>query len=287
MEKELEDHYFFIDESGSKIWESPYRREFVESPPLRDSTNINFWRKNYFVLAGIHISSKKIAELNPVLNDLKKHFFGTKYVEIKSDWLRNPFQRKKRYLDVFEISEENLRDFTEEWYKILFDHSKTVQIQAFVLDKRFYKKRKYSPLQILTQVLFDRIEMHSAEKSFIVFDQMESHIHSEKSDQGTILKISNREINLGSLQNRYTHVRPKFEKSKNSNFIQLADTVAYNVWRQFVNHGDWWDEEMEKGLKMYSYFQRIIPNFYHKNGQISGIGIIKVPDLTKRQWGKD
>jgi hypothetical protein len=146
MEKELEDHYFFIDESGSKIWESPYRREFVESPPLRDSTNINFWRKNYFVLAGIHISSKKIAELNPVLNDLKKHFFGTKYVEIKSDWLRNPFQRKKRYLDVFEISEENLRDFTEEWYKILFDHSKTVQIQAFVLDKRFYKKRKYSPL---------------------------------------------------------------------------------------------------------------------------------------------
>jgi hypothetical protein len=129
--------------------------------------------------------------------------------------------------------------------------------------------------------------MHSAEKSFIVFDQMESHIHSEKSDQGTILKISNREINLGSLQNRYTPVRPKFEKSKNSNFIQLADTVAYNVWRQFVNHGDWWDEEMEKGLKMYSYFQRIIPNFYHKNGQISGIGIIKVPDLTKRQWGKD
>lgn len=236
------------------------------------------------MLAGIHISSNKIAELNPVLDDMKKHFFDTKHVEIKSDWLRNPYQRKKRYANPFGLSEEDLKNFTQEWYKIFSENSATVQIQAFVLDKRFYKKRKYSPLKILTQVLFDRVEMYPSGKSFIVFDQMESRIHSERNEQGEVLKISNREINLGSFHKKYSHVKPRFEKSKNSNFLQLADTVAYNIWRQFVNYGDWWDEKEKKKLKIYPYFQRIAPNFYHKNGRISGIGIIKVPDLKKIQW---
>jgi hypothetical protein len=111
---------------------------------------------------------------------------------------------------------------------------------------------------------------------------MDSRIHSEKDKHGEILKISNREINLGSFHKKYTHAKPVFEKSKNSNFLQLADTVAYNVWRQFVNHGDWWDESGTKELKMYPYFQRIVPNFYKKNGRISGIGIIKIPDLEKK-----
>ncbi len=116
------------------------------------------------------------------------------------------------------------------------------------------------------------------------FDQMESRIHSEKNEQGEILKTSNKEINLGSFHKKYTHAKPGFEKSKNSNFLQLADIIAYNVWRQFVNYGDWWDEEEEREMKMYPYFQKIIPNFYHKDGRISGIGIIKVPDLRKIKW---
>lgn len=156
-----------------------------------------------------------------------------------------------------------------------------------MLDKRFYKNRKYSPLQILIQVLFDRIEMYPVEKSYIVFDQMESRIHSEKNKQGEILKISNREIDLGSFHKKYTHVKPKFEKSKNSNFLQLADTIAYNVWRQFVNYGNWWDEDVEEELQMYPYFQKIVSNFCHKNGRISGMGIIKVPDLKKKRLGRD
>ena len=283
----MEKHFFFVDDSGSKDWETPYSKGLVESPPQRNDENINFWRLNYFVMAGIHIRSKKIAELNPIINNLKENFFGTKYVEIKSDWLRNPYQREKRYIRPFGISEMDLRNFTNEWYKILSENSTTVQIQSFVLDKRFYKKRKNSPLKILVQVLFDRIEMYPSEKSYIVFDQMQSLIHSEKNEQGEVLKISKGEINLGSFHKKYTHAKPKFEKSKNSNFLQLADTVAYNVWRQFVNNGDWWEEEERTDLKMYPYFQEIVPNFYNKNGIISGIGIIKVPDLKKIKWGKN
>lgn len=283
----MEKHFFFVDDSGSKEWETPYSKKFVEEPTQRNDQNIDFWRHNYFVLAGIHITSKNIGELNPALNDIKKRFFGTKYVEIKSVWLRNPYQRQKRYVKPYGISEQELENFVNEWYKILSENSTTVQIQSFVLDKRFYKNRKYSPLQILIQVLFDRIEMYPVERSYIVFDQMESRIHSEKNKQGEILKISNREINLGSFHKKYTHVKPKFEKSKNSNFLQLADTIAYNVWRQFVNYGNWWDEDVEEELQMYPYFQKIAPNFCHKNGRISGIGIIKVPDLKKKRLGRD
>ncbi len=114
---------------------------------------------------------------------------------------------------------------------------------------------------------------------------MENRLHSEKNQQGEILKISNKEVNLGSFHKKYTHAGARFEKSKNSNFLQLADTVAYNIWRQFVNYGDWWDEEKENEQKMYPYFRKIIPNFYHKDGRISGIGITKIPDLRKIHWG--
>ncbi len=253
----------------------------MDSPPPRDLHHIDFWRKNYFVPAGIHISKQHVAKLNPILNVIKQDCFGTQQVEIKSDWLRNPFQQKKRYIKPFGVSKDDLKLFTERWYDLLTEHSNEVQIQAFVLDKRFYKKRKHSPLQILTQVLFDRIERHPAENCSIVFDQMENRIHSEKNQQGEILKISDKEVNLGSFYREYSHVRPTFEKSRNSNFLQMADTVAYNVWRQFVNHGDWKDEPGIGGEEMYPYFSRILPNFYHKNGWISGIGLIKVPDMGK------
>jgi hypothetical protein len=278
----LDKHFFFVDDSGSKEWGTPYRREFVISSPPRNNQNINFWRRNYFVLAGIHIPGHTVAELNPILNNIKNSFFGRKHVEVKSDWLRNPHQRRKRYIAPFGISEEGLKSFVNEWYRVFSDNLNTIQIQAFVLDKRFFKKRKFSPLKILTQVLFDRVEMYPSLNSFIVFDQMDSQIHSEKNQHGEILKISNREINLGSFHKRYTHAKPVFEKSKNSNFLQLADTVAYNVWRQFVDHGDWWDNDKSTELKMYPYFQRIVQHFYQKNGRISGIGIIKVPDLKKK-----
>lgn len=88
-------NFLFIDDSGSKIWGTPYAESFVKLPPVRTSQNINFWRGNYFVSSGLHISRSTITILNPKINNLKKKYFGTKHVEIKSDWLRNPSEQKK------------------------------------------------------------------------------------------------------------------------------------------------------------------------------------------------
>ena len=279
--------FFFVDDSGSKDWETPYAHEFTEKPPVRNDSNLKFWRGNYFVLAGIHISGDCLAKINPEMNQLKEEFFGTKHVEIKSEWLRNPIKRKKKYLDQFKKSEEELKEFIEDkWYGIFNKYEKELQIQAFVIDKRFYslKREKITPYQETVQVLFDRVELHPNCTCEIVFDQMDEDIKSEKHNQGMILQISRKQLDLGSFHKKYSHSKIRFEKSSNSNFLQLADTVAYNVFRQFVQHGDSWDGEDGDTLKEYSFFSKIEDDFYHYNGRVAGYGIIKIPDTKKKRW---
>lgn len=279
----MNNNFLFIDDSGSKDWETPYSKDFIVKPPIRSQENINFWRRNYFVLAGLHVNSYGIKLINPIINKAKIKYFGTKHVEIKSDWLRNPARRKKRYLDKFKITEAKLTKFIEkEWYKILETNPNDIQIQAFVIDKRYYhdKRSLFTPLHLLTQVLFDRVELHSHKKCVIVFDQMDNEIKSTTHIQGQILKVSSKQIDLGSFHNKFSHSIPRFEKSINSNFLQLADTVAYNVYRQFVNEGDIFEDE-DKWFSSYPFIERIKPNFYSIGGKIKGFGIVKVPKATK------
>lgn len=279
----MNNNFLFIDDSGSKDWETPYSTDFISKPPLRSLDNMNFWRRNYFVLAGLHVDSKGVKILNPIINKAKIKYFGTKHVEIKSDWLRNPARRKKYYLDPFKINESKLTQFIEkEWYKILESNVEYIQIQSFILDKRFYfnKRNQFTPLHVLTQVLFDRVELHNHKKCTIVFDQMDNEIKSTSHIQGQILKVSSKQIDLGSFHKKYSHSIPRFEKSKNSNFLQLADTVAYNVYREFVYEGDLLNDE-DGWFSKYKYLERIKPNFYSRNGKICGYGIVKVPRATK------
>lgn len=282
----METNYLFIDDSGSKEWDTPYSRTFVDTPPVRNEQNLNFWRKNYFVLAGLHISNTTLAKLNPQINNLKQEYFNTKYVEIKSEWLRIPEKRKRKYLEPFGITEEKLKEFTEKWYAIFSQNPNAIQVHSFVLDKRYYKNKRErcTPLQILTQVLFDRVELHKSRECNIIFDQMECEIKTEKRNHGHILKISNKEIDLGSFHKKYSHAQPTFEKSINSNFLQLADTAAYNVLRQFIEYGDLWEGAGNERLKIYAYLAKILPNFYTFNKRIAGFGIVKVPDTSKVRW---
>ena len=54
--------YLFIDDSGSKQWDTPYQYSLVNSPPARVPQNRKFWELNYFVLAGIYIEHDLLAE---------------------------------------------------------------------------------------------------------------------------------------------------------------------------------------------------------------------------------
>lgn len=281
--------FFFIDDSGSKQWDTPYSRDFVDAPPARTSQNRSFWQDNYFVLAGIYIDLDLVAKLNPMINAKKIEVFGTKHVEIRSVNLRNPSKRQKHYLEPFGVSEESLKGFIEDfWYGLFENNVGGIQVQAIILDKRYYKNPRVErmPLEIASQVLFDRIEAHPNKGCCIVFDQMDHQVRTKKRDQGQILHIADKTIDLGSFHQKYSHTSVGFEESKNSNFLQLADTAAYNVLRQFVDNGDKWDESGKGNLPMYPYFERISDNLYYNPStkQVPGYGIIKLPEVGKVKW---
>lgn len=287
-------NYLFIDDSGSKEWKTPYSKDFVDNPPARTAQNLDFWRGNYFVLAGIHISSKTMSILNPIIDQAKIKTFGTKNVELHSSSLRNPHQMRKQYLDKYNITPEELRNFIEDfWYPIFKNYS--IQTIAIIVDKRYFKNARHSdttPLEIAAEALFDRTEIHPNNDCHIIFDQMDSEIKSEKNLQGKVLKISDTKIDLanGKYKNKYNHSSATFEKSSNSNFLQLADMVAYNTWRQFVDYGNEWDIHSPVGqhrnLPMYKFFEIISNNFYHnKKNRISGYGIVKLPDPFNKERG--
>ena len=135
---------FFVDDSGSKQWNTPYARSFIDNPPARTKNNRNFWQTNYFVLAGIHTDSRLIASLNQKINQEKLRVFGNKSVEIKSNYLRNPKICKIRYLQKYGIEIESLRAFVDSfWYGLLENHAPELQIQAVVVDKRYYNEQRY------------------------------------------------------------------------------------------------------------------------------------------------
>lgn len=277
--------FFFIDDSGSRIWDNPYSREFTINPPDRNNQNLNYWRRNYFVLAGIHISAEKLSELNPLINAKKEEYFGTKYVEIKSEWLRIPEKQEKNYLSKYSITKEKLREFVENfWYGLFLRENFT--IQAFVLDKRYYAKRDTLPIALLTQVIFDRLVMYPVDDVTVVFDQMESDIKSRKNDHGVIIDVSNGKINTSPFFNRYSHSEVRFEQSCNSNFLQISDTVSYNVFRQFVSNGDQWEQKDGKKMEIYEYLAKIFNCLHSDNYSdvINGFGIIKVPDPAHKKW---
>lgn len=289
MDNEKIKHYLFIDDSGSKNWDTPFTQDFVDNPPARTGQNLDFWRKNYFVLGGFHIDTTSIADLDARINAEKERIFGTKFVEIHSTALRSPKNRKKEYLDKFGVTEETLREFVENFWYPLFNEGK-MQLIAIIVDKRYYKKFRpiRGPLEIAVEAMLDRNELHPHKDCTIIFDQMEDEIRSHKRDQGKVFQIADTKINLGDgkFANKYHHTSLSFEKSEKSNFLQLADMVAYNVWRQFVDFGDEWDKhhfdqpDKHRKLATYPYFEKIVNQFLHaeENKRLNGYGIVKLPD---------
>lgn len=280
--------YLFIDDSGSKEWITPYTIDFVNNPPERSDQNLNFWRNNYFVLAGVHIDSENLSRVNTAINNIKIEYFGTKHVEIKSTWLRNPEKRKNNYLKAFNITEERLKDFIDNaWYKILEEHGGGIKVQAVILDKRYYKYRQDKhPLELTVVALFDRVEKGDHKECSIIFDQMDDEIRSTKHTQGRVFKVHKKEIQIPSFESKYSH-KISFEKSCNSNLLQIADTIAYNVHRQFLDFGNEWDNDKLDTLPEYDHFRKISDLFYKSSkGQIKGFGLIKVPDPNGVRWRK-
>lgn len=286
----------FVDESGNKEYKVPYSRDFIKNPPPFEKYE-EFWRDNYFVLCGVRVKQDVLRIINPKINELKKEYFGTHKVEIKSDWLRNPHQRKKRYLIPFGISIERLSEFGEKFIDLIGTHQEELKLVAVVFDKRCYgdaKRQKGEGLPLLktAQVLFERLQ-YAGNYHIVIFDQMESSLKLSAAQHSRILNVFQENDGMEKIYvEKYDKITDiKFMQSCNENFLQVADICAYNIFRQFVEFGREWigQNKVKNGvvtMNMYSYFNRIRCNFLYNplDRRVRGIGLTCIPDSTKVNW---
>lgn len=288
MTNDIISYKTFIDDSGKKEYMNSYSISGVRKP---NKENRQFWLDNYFVLAALVINNINITKINRYIVDLKLETFNTPFVEIKSDWLRNPHKRKEHYIEKYNITEEELDKFGWEISNVFPKFQRGVKLIGVVFDKRYYKNRKENdPFCKTAQVLFERIEyfMNRLKSyTFLVIDQMESSLSPIRGKNRELQDVL---LNKKKMEPTFveTYARIKdinFRRSRDENFLQLVDLAAYNILRQFVDHGREWEDESIKHLNTYKYFSLISKNFVEKNRIIRGIGLCKLPDVTKRRWG--
>lgn len=286
----------FVDESGKKEYITPYAKDFIDNPPEFERYE-NFWWDNYFVLCGIRIKQEHLGKINFKINKLKEKYFKTQKVEIKSDWLRNPYQRKKQYINPYKISPEKLNEFGEKFINLIASYKNELKIITVVFDKRYYGNAKRQtpegdPLLKSTQVLLERLEF-AGKYNILIFDQMESSLKLTIGKQGKILNVfkSNEGMEKIFVEKYGSMADIKFMESKKENFLQAADICAYNIFRQFVQFGREWGgsrKTKDGSVKMYtySYFDRIRCNFYFSllTKQVRGYGLTCIPDTQKINW---
>ena len=76
----------------------------------------------------------------------------------------------------------------------------------------------------------------------------------------------------------------RFLESSRSSLLQVSDLCAYNVFRQFRDHGSIWDDPAASELPVYEFFDRMLPNFRAIGGVFSGYGVGKIPKLADHRW---
>ena len=83
------------------------------------------------------------------------------------------------------------------------------------------------------------------------------HARAETDGSRLLRKVESVRIAFGSLEDPL-----RFVNSAYSEMVQIADLVSYNVYRQFREHGDEWEDgSSARTLPTYPYFQRIVGKF--------------------------
>jgi hypothetical protein len=269
----MKDYCIHADESG--------QREFGISPV------------DHFVVAGVACAADETSNLEAELRGLKRGFFKSTSVEIKSTWLRIPATAKARYLDPYGISQTKLDGFVEALYAWIEDAP--ITLFAAVIDKNQLRERyttPHHPSAVGYCMLLQRYQMYLdgvRGRGSVLFDEI-----SGKSEAGNAwMKLLRRQHRmLKDYGCPYTDLRfPNvtaeiaFADSRASSLIQIADIVAYNTLRQFRAYGSTWDDPTAKSLDLYPYFSRILPKFDQSPSRVfSGYGVAKMPKLASHHW---
>jgi hypothetical protein len=249
----------------------------------------------YFVYAGVVVNRAEERALSDEIDSLKRETFGTANVEIKSNWLRQPKERKRRYCDPFGLTDDALTQFVDRVYT--FMQSDRLTYVAAAVDKpqmiEKYGEKRYYPSALAYQFILQRYQKHCGQSGavgYVTIDDMDGS--SPKKNQWRAL-LSNQHERLKKDGCRFTALRfdnvaPRalFAASSRFNLLQIADLIAYNVFRQFRQYGDAWDRPNTAMLPVYGRLETVMGRFMRSvDGQVAGWGIVKWPKITSTRWG--
>ncbi|HET7175934.1 MAG TPA: DUF3800 domain-containing protein [Gammaproteobacteria bacterium] len=271
---------FYVDDSGTK--------EYAASPELYAQNG----NTRYFVFGGALVQADVAAKLGENLANLKKDHFGDANVEIKSNWLRIPKERKARYLDKHELTDEEVTAFVEQYYDLLAGSD--VLLMAAVIDKQHmqekYKTEAWYAPAMAYEILMQRLvqEVKGPDTVSVIIDDMDGATPKGNQYKLNLIKQHKLLRQIGSKLLKGLDWRPlqglRFVDSAKSHHLQVADIISYNVYRQFVEHGDEWEDAAKEKLETYPWLSKLAHKFRNHEGRIQGYGIIKMPLRQRVQW---
>lgn len=277
----MSDYLLYLDDSGTKEY-SDDEEEYGVGP------------SRYFVFGGALLTQASSSRVSELIIRLKNSIFSDKAVEIKSNWLRIPHERQVRYLEPYGLSEDHLTEFVEEYYSIILNAD--LELLAGVVDKvhmlEDYGKPWYPPA-IAYELVLQRVqnELENTSDIFrVTVDDMTGKTPRGTDYKKNLVRQHNRLKQRGSpLIDGYTFPnlrgRLKFVNSALSHLVQVADIAAYNVFRQFRDHGEDWEDIGIKQLPTYDYFNRMLHKFRQgPGGRIQGYGVVKFPMRRRIEW---
>jgi uncharacterized protein DUF3800 len=275
-------YQLFVDDSGNREYD--------------DNRNYTSGNSLYFVYGAILIEQNAGAQLVPRLRELKRLTFGTADIEVKSNWLRIPKERRARYLTPHRLTDEQLTAFTDDYYRLLVQAP--VELIGAVVNK-LHMQEDYAPPRrpwyaptVAYEFLLQRAVQAVPKGSTlaVTIDDISGKTPGRKSEYKKLLAEHH-----ASLRAHGSRLQPaisfacldspvRFVLSQHSEMIQAADLVSYCVHRQFRDHGEDW-ERAANPLPLYPYFSRIAGKFRTDGaGRIQGFGIVKCPLRRRIPW---
>ena len=259
-------YFFYVDESGTR-------------DPSTGTTDRP--RDHLYVLLAVGIFERQWRPFDLEISRVKleladylakdgKGNYDLADCEIKSNWIRHSGARAKHSPFLDALHADDLDRLISTYYSQIKDRKAV--LLAVVIDKReLYAGTTPETLHRRAyEFLLERIEhymrgYHPKHQALIVMDDTSRQLNRAITLQHAQFQRS------GNPNMHFPHIveYPFFTRSELSNGVQLADLLAYNVYRAFK------DEDLD-----YPYFKRTLPNFYRRL-QATAIDGLKVwPDAS-------
>lgn len=254
-------YFFYFDESGSRDPSvgTPDRPKDHLYVLLAVGMFERQWRPFERALTNAKL------ELTDYLRRDRRGSFQLVDCEVKSNWIRNIKERglKSPFLAALDLADR------ERLVAAYFEQvtARNTVIMAAVIDKRHLldhmthetlHKKAYEFL--LERIEHYMAEYHSKHLALIVMDDTSKELNRAVATKHAFFQRA------GNQRVRFDHIveYPFFTRSELSHGVQLADLLAYNVYRAFK------DEDLA-----YPYFVMLLPNVYRRQagGVLDGLKV--------------